>query len=229
MSNMKRLGSRGELDALLIPLILAIVLLIGAASFGYWAYSQMQNYKNNTEQISAAAVQNANQQLTKQLQAQFNEQAKSPFKVYNGPGTYGSLHIVYPKTWSAYISENAANTGTPVDGYFYPDVVPYTGTDNNNASANFALRTQILGQTYSAVLQTFQSQVQQGQVTVRPFKLAKVPSVVGVEVTGQIQQNKTGTLIVLPVRNQTLEVWTEGDQFTKDFTGIILPNMSFSP
>ena len=40
--------------------------------------------------------------------------------------------------------------------------------------------------------------------------MAKVPSVVGVEITGQIQEQKTGVLVVLPLRNQVLEVWTEG-------------------
>jgi hypothetical protein len=233
MSNMKLLQrdgalERGEMNILLIPLILVVLILFGASYFGYWAYTNMVDYRDNTDQKIAAAVKVANQQLTVQLQKQFAEEAKSPYKIYSGPSAFGSLHIKYPKTWSAYVSVDSSNQN-PVDGYFYPDVVPDTGQDSSGASTNFALRVQVQQAAYSDTLQNYQSQVQEGTVKVRPFRLAKVPSVTGIEVTGQIQPQKTGTLIVLPVRNETLEVWTESPQFQSDFTNIILPNFTFSP
>ena len=49
MSDMKTLDQRGAINALLIPLILVIVFFLGAAGFGYWAFSERQDYKNNSD------------------------------------------------------------------------------------------------------------------------------------------------------------------------------------
>lgn len=229
MSNMRKLGNRGEMNVLLIPLILVVLILFGVGYFAYWSYSNMTNYRYHSDQISAVAVKAANQKLTTQLQAQFAEEEKNPYKTYNGPSAFGSLHIKYPRTWSAYVSVNA-QSDPMIDGYFYPDVVPNTGADSSGVnSTNFALRVEVTQNSYSDILQNYQSQEQDGSIAVRPYVLKQVPSIPGVIVTGQIQSQKTGTLIILPLRNQTLEIWTEGNQFQKDFDNIILPNFSFSP
>jgi hypothetical protein len=229
MSNMRKLGTRGEMNVLLIPLILVVLILFGVGYFAYYSYTNMTNYRDHSDQISAAAVKAANQQLTETLQKQFAEEEKNPYKTYNGPSTFGSLHIKYPRTWSAYVSVNA-QTDPMVNAYFYPDVVPDTGDSGNGTNAtNFALRVEVTQSSYSDILQNFQAQEQDHSIAVRPYQLKKVPSVVGVVVTGQIQSQKTGTLIILPLRNQTLEIWTEGNQFQKDFENIILPNLTFSP
>lgn len=224
-----KFSERGEMNVLLIPLILVVLILLGVGYFAYYSYTNMTKYRDHSDTLSAAAVKVANQKLTAQLQAQFAEEEKNPYKIYSGPSTFGSLHIKYPRTWSAYVSVNA-QSDPMIDGYFYPDVVPDTGADSSGTSStNFALRVQVTQSSYSDILQNYQSQEQDHSISVRPFHLKSVPSVVGVQVTGQIQSQKTGTLIILPLRNQTLEIWTEGTQFQKDFANIILPNFTFSP
>lgn len=225
---MRKVGDRGEMNILLIPLILVVLLLLSISYFAYWSYSNMTDYRDNTNQKIVAAVKVADQQLTTQLNSQFAQEEKSPYKVYSGPSTFGSLHITYPKTWSAYVSVDG-QSDPMVDGYFYPDVVPSTGQSGSGNTTNFALRVQVTQSSYSDILQNYQSQVQGGTVSVKPYSLPKVPSVIGVQVTGQIQSQKAGTLIILPLRNQTLEIWTEGSQFQQDFTNTILPNLTFSP
>lgn len=229
MSNMNtrvhNLSQGGEINVLLIPLILVVLLLFGAVGFGYWAYSGQQDYKNNTDQKITAAVAVANQQLTAKLQQQFNQAAKNPLKTYNGPESFGTIRLQYPKTWSAYVAEDDSSD-TPVDGYFYPGVVPDTSGDN---PVPFALRVQVVQQTYGTTLQDYQSQAQGGQVTVHPYKFPKVPNVVGSRVTGQIEPQTQGDMVILPLRNETLQVWTEASGFESDFKNIILPNFTFSP
>ncbi len=212
------------MDALLIPLIFITLLLFVSMGFGYWAFNNMQNYKNNSDAISAAAVQAADKQLTAQLNTAFAEKEKNPLKTYHGPEQFGSLVIKYPRTWSAYVAEKDQDS-TPVDGYFYPGAVP----DIANAANAFALRVQVVAQSPSEVLQNYQDNVQQGNIRVKPFKLALVPSVVGSYISGQIQDNKQGQMVVLPLRNQTLLIWTESKNFQNDFNNIILKNFSFSP
>lgn len=225
---MKKLGMRGEMNALLVPLIVLVLLFFGVGGFAYYAYSNMLDYKNNTDVKIAAAIKVEDASLTTKLQQQFAEESKNPYKTYNGPSQFGSVGVTYPKTWSAYVSVDNSGSETPVDGYFYPDVVPSTSQNSSNGT-NFALRVQVTQSDYSEILQNFQSQVQEGAVTITPYHLPKVPGVIGVEVTGQIQSQKTGTLVILPLRSETLEIWTEGNQFQSDFNNIILPNFNFSP
>jgi hypothetical protein len=224
MSNMRKLGARGEMNVLIIPLIVAVLLLFTALGFGYWAFSSRQDYKNHTDQKIATAVQASNQQLTSTLNAQFAQKEKYPLTTYNGPEAFGSLNIKYPKTWSSYVAEED-QTQTPLDGYFYPGTVP----DATNQGNSFALRVQVNTQSYSDTLQQFQSYVQEGQLHVKPYSLPSLPKVVGVYLTGQIEDQKQGEMVILPLRSETLSVWTEGKQFEPDFNNIILKNFNFSP
>lgn len=225
MSGMKARYQYGYINALLLPLIGAVVLLMVATIFAFWAFSGRQDYKNNSDKKVAAAVEVAKRDTQKADAAQYAEQAKSPYKTYVGPEAYGSINVVYPKTWSAYVVEHTGNTGTPMNNYFQPNAVPDV-TDPNNA---YALRVQVVSQTYSQVLNQFNGLAQTKKVVVSPYNLPKVPSVIGARVDGQIAANKQGSMIVLPLRNVTLEISTESEAFLSDFNNIILPNISFSP
>jgi hypothetical protein len=209
---------------LAISLILTILLLIGAVVFGGWAYGKMQDYKNNVDAKVSLAVNTAKQQESAAKDAEFAQVQKQPLKSYNGPQAYGSVTIQYPKSWSAYVKDDG-NESPYVDGYFYPNVVPNV----QNQSNAFALRVQVVQQSYSSVLNEVQSFVQQGATTVVPYKAAKVPSVIGVRIDGKISNQKNGSMVVLPLRNMTLKIWTEAPSFQVDFTNNILPNFTFAP
>lgn len=224
ISDMKRGNQEGSINMLLIPLIAVVLLLLGAAYFGYWAYSSRQDYKDHSDQKSAAAVTAALKTEDAKKDAQFAQEEKDPLKTYNGPAAYGSLIVRYPKTWSGYVNEDS-NGQTNVDGYFYPGVVP----DTQSQTSNFALRVQVVSQSYSSVLQTFGTYITAKKLTSTPYSLPKVPSVVGVRLDGQIGLNKQGSMIVLPLRSETLKIWTESSQFMDDFNNNILPNLRFSP
>ena len=217
-------NQNGAINILLVPFILAILVLLGALGFAGWAFSGRQDYKNNADQKISAAVVLAKQQESTAKDKQFAEAEKNPLKIYSGPQTSGSLVIKYPKTWSSYVDDTSVG-GIPVDGYFFPGTVPsITAT-----SSTFALRVQVLAQSYSDVLTTLASQQQAGLITVDAYKLPNVPSVVGVIVNGQIEANKTASMVILPLRDKTIEISTQGDQYRTDFANIILPNLTFSP
>lgn len=225
ISDMKLRDQEGYINTLLVPFILVILLFLTTAGFAYWAFMGRQDYKNNSDtKVSSAVAQAIKQEDTKK-DGQFAQQAKQPLRTYSGPEAYGSIKVNYPKTWSAYVVETANNSSLPVDGYFYPGVVPSI-TDQTN---NFALRLQVVQQSYSDVLANFSGDIKAGLVTVSPYSLPNVPSVVGVRIEGQIVSKKSGSLVVLPLRNTTLKIWTEASQFENDFNNNILPNLSFSP
>jgi hypothetical protein len=220
---MKVLDKRGEMNVLLIPLILLVLLLIGAAVFGVWAYNGRQDYKNNVDQKVAIATQAAQKDTQAKDAKQYAEVAKQPLKTYVGPSAYGSVHISYPKTWSGVA--DTSDDGTPLDAYFDPDIVPGL----NDPSAIFALRVQVVSSSYDDVLSGFSGQVESKQVTAAPYALPSVPGIVGTRLDGQITDSKQGSMVVLPLRDKTLQIWTESSQYLNDFNTNILPHISFSP
>lgn len=211
-------------SALVVPFSLAVIFLITAVIFGGWAYAKMLDYKNNVNAKISTAVATAKQQEDTAKDAAFAEQEKQPLKAYVGPTAYGSLTINYPKTWSGYVVDTR-NSSPFIDGYFYPNVVPDTQSQNSS----FALRVQMVQDSYSTVLNSLSTYVQSGKAKVTPYAAPKVPSVVGARVDGNLNGSKTGTMIILPVRNMTLKIWTEAPQFQNDFSNYILPNFTFAP
>jgi hypothetical protein len=212
-----------------ISFVLTILVLLGAIGFGAWAFSGRQDYKNHVDAKIAAAVQVAQKQESATLTAQFAQYAKQPLKTYQGPEAYGSVVINYPKTWSGYVDDTGAGSAL-VDGYFAPGVLPALTAQ----TSVFALRVQVLNQAYTQTLQNFTGQQQGGQLSVAAYALPKLPQVVGVKVSGQLNTSgssttTTTTMIVLPLRSDTLEISTQGTQYLADFNNNILRNFSFSP
>lgn len=217
-------NQNGSINILLIPFILAVVFMIAAIGAGAWAYNGRQDYKNNVDQKIATAVEIAKQQESTQKDNQFAEAEKKPLKTYSGPQASGSLVIKYPKTWSSYVDDSSVG-GTPVDGFFYPGTVPSITA----ASSVFALRAQVLPQAYSEILRNLKGIQQIGKITVDAYALPSVPSVIGVIVNGQITPDKDISMVILPLRDKTIEISTQGTLFRDDFTKNILPNLTFSP
>jgi hypothetical protein len=219
--HMDKHNQDGSINVLLLPLILASVGLIGMLAFGAWAFSSRQDYKTNVDAKIAEAVTIAKQQESAEKDRQFAEAAKQPLKTYSGPDQYGSIALQYPKTWSGYVAV-ADGGGVALDGFFSPDVVPSVQDQNNS----FALRVKVVDQSYSEVVSEF---TDNEAVTATPYALPKLPKIVGIRVEGQIENQKQGSMVILPVRDKTLQVYTQSETFLNDFNTIILPNLSFAP
>ena len=213
---------------LLAVVILLVLLLVVSLVFGYWAYSGKQDATNNLDQKVAAAVASAKTAQAASLQAQFDAQSKSPNKTFTGSATYGSISFNYPKTWSAYV--DTSSDSEPINAYFYPDQVP--GTQSGTA---YALRVELVGQAYADVLGNFQSQIQSGALTAQAYIPAKLKGVANVQAGTRLDGALTsdaktkGSMVVLKVRDKTLEVYTQSTDFSADFNNTILPSLTFAP
>jgi hypothetical protein len=211
-----------EAGSLVLPLVILLVLFFSALGFGIWAFLGRQDYKNNSDikaaQVAKVAV--AAEDIKKD--AAFAISEKSPLKQYSGPSTFGSIVIQYPKTWSAFISESGRIN--PVDGYFNPDFVP-----DLNSDVSFALRLQVVNSDYTTVLQSYALSIKTGKTNLFAYSAPKVASVKGSELTGVLDFNKQGTMVILPLRDKTIKIWSEGADHTDDFNSIVLPSLTFSP
>jgi len=208
-------NQNGAINVLLIPLILASVLVIAAGSFGYWAFGERQNYKDNVDTIVAKAVTVGKAAEGAKKDAAYAEEAKNPLKTYTGAAEYGSVSLQYPKTWSG---SDSSNQNQGLDMYFHPDIIP--------VASPYALRVQVLSRPYASVVQQFKSRK---NITATAYSLPKVPGVVGLKVDGEFASNVTGSMVILPMRDKTLQIYSESTQYLNDFNSIILPNVTFVP
>lgn len=208
---------------LIIALVFSVLLLMSAAGFGIWAYTSRADYKNNSDKKSNEAVEIAIQKESSRKDKEFTEAEKNPLKKYQGPPEYGTVDLSYPKTWSAYVVDQDKGS-TPLDAYFHPNFVP--GVQSGTA---FALRIKVTSQPYSQELKKFESDAKSGKVKISAFTAKNVPGTVGSRIDGEINSGQQGSLILLPLRDKTLFVSTESQQYIGDFNSIILANLKFVP
>lgn len=221
LSNNSR--SRAPSFAVIISFVVMLLFLVGAIIFAAWAYTGRQDYKNNVDEKVAAGVEVAREELVAQKDIEVAEAAKEPYKEYQGPSAYGSIKILYPKTWSALVSLD--DRSTPVNGFFHPDYLP--GLESGTA---FALRVRVVEKSYETTLSSYDNLVKRGSVQTSPYSLPKMPSITGSVIEGAISRDvSNGTIVLLPMRDKTLEISTLSTDYLNDFKNIILENFTFEP
>jgi hypothetical protein len=224
---MRNLNQEGS-TAVTLDVVFAVLFVI-ATVFAVWAFVGRQDYKNNSDQKIYKAVAAAKAAQETQLKQQFAEEAKSPNKFYHGSSTYGSVSFAYPKTWSAYVDENGIEH---INGYFYPDFVP-----SLQGSTAFALRAELVNTAYSSVLQQFSTQIKAGKIRasayVPPKMVGNSNVQAGMRLDGAISSNQTsnlqGSMVLIQVRDKTLELYTQSPDFLNDFNNTVLANLTFVP
>ncbi|HSX47169.1 MAG TPA: hypothetical protein VLF63_00185 [Patescibacteria group bacterium] len=206
--------------------IIFTLALIGSIIFGVMTFMSRQDYKNNVDSKIQSAVSEAVKKEATSKDNFYSKQAQLPLATFNGPSQYGSLVVMFPKNWSAYVDYTGSGNAL-VDGFFNPNFVPSI----TNQNSQFALRVQVINQTYSQVLQSLTSQIQQKFATASAFALPKLPNIVGVKLVGKLDSSSSvsQTKIILPLRTYTVEIWSQGNTYLSDLNNNILPNFSFSP
>lgn len=206
----------------LLTVVLSSVLALSLI-FGLWAFASMMDYKGNSDKKSSEAVEKALAIQKSTLEANFEQEAKSPYTVYKTGLEFGSLTFSYPKSWSMYVESSSSNSNSTLDGYAHPGYVPSVSGDTA-----FALRFQITSRQYSDELKAFDGQIKNSKVTVAPFRPDKVQSVLGSKITGNIESTKNGVLYILPLRDKTIKIWTESTSYSGDLDTLIT-SLSYIP
>lgn len=207
----------------LLPFIVSTVFTTIFAGLFVWAYLGMTGFKNNVDQKVAAANKIAVAQESQRKDNEFLEAEKSPSKTFRGSDTFGGITFKYPKTWSGYVEETGKGS-TPLDGYFHPGVVP-----DLKGNAAFALRVKVIDKSYAVYVKNFDAKIKQGKLTAKAFAVKSQPDVVGLRIDGEVNTGQNNHMIVLPLRDKTIEISTEADQFEGDFENFVLASLNFIP
>ena len=216
---------RGSANPLLIATVLLAVLLVVAAGGFIWAYMSMTDWRDNTQAKIDSAVDAAKDQQQKDDQAHFEEEEKKPNRSYQGPSDMGSVRFNYPKTWSGYI---AKSNDSGLEVYFNPLMVSTVNPD----VTPYALRIEVSNDNYADVLDDYQGLVEDGVATASTIIIGKTDDFSGYEgvrVDGQLTDTINGSVVIFKVRDKTLRLYVDSQDYMNDFNNTVLTSLKFEP
>lgn len=216
---------RGSANPLLIATVLLAVLLVVAAGGFIWAYMSMTDWRDNTQAKIDSAVDAAKDQQQKDDQARFEEEEKKPNRSYQGPSDMGSVRFNYPKTWSGYIAQS---NDSGLEVYFNPLMVSTVNPD----VTPYALRVEVSNDNYADVLDDYQGLVEDGVATASTIIIGKTDDFSGYEgvrVDGQLTDTINGSVVIFKVRDKTLRLYVDSQDYMNDFNNTVLTSLKFEP
>lgn len=200
--------------ALVLGLVSALLVI-----FGIWAFVNYQDQKNNVDAKIAQAVTVAQTEQKAEDEVIFAEREKSPVNQFVGPDDLGKVSFDYPKTWSVFIGEDGSRG--KYESYYHPKVVV-----SPSNKVPYALRLTILDQGYEAALKGYQPEVAKGELTASPIT---VNDEVGTRLDGTFSSTVKGSMVLLKLRDKTITIYTESEDYLDDFNTIVIPSLKFNP
>lgn len=213
---MLKLNRAGLFNPLIIPVILLVVGFVTVSVLAAKFYGDFTTQRDNNQPLIEEAVEKAKEQQKTELTNDFVEREKEPNKTYTSPAELGSVRLQFPKTWSSYVVQGK---GSDIDYFGHPNYVPASGV-------NYALRMSVVRKAFSVELKSYDAQVKKGELKATSVR---VSGVTGSRLDGLLEKEKEGSMVIFPLRDKTLRVWTESKDYRSDFDNIILKNLSFSP
>lgn len=212
---MHKLNQKGLINPLLVPLVLAVILLLAASGLSVYYYSQYVEQKDSNQPLIDAAVATAEEKQQDKLEAEFTEREKQPNKSYVAPSEFGSVRLQFPKTWSSYVETR----GGDIDYYGHPNYVPESGV-------NYALRMSVTTRPFATEIKAYDNEVKKGELKASAIQIS---GTTGTRLDGMLTKDQQGAMVIFPLRDKTLKVWTENNDFKGDFDNIVLKSLTFVP
>lgn len=214
---------RQEEGAVTAAFVTSIILGFFAVIFGavmIWALVNYNDQKNNVDSKIDVAVLEAQRQQKDKDAEEFAEREKEPHKKFIGPDDFGRVTFEYPKTWSAFVANNGGDS-TAYQAYLHPNVVPPI-----IKGQKFALRMTIDPKSYEEVLEKYEKLIEKGNLR---SSTIQVSGYNGNRLDGNFDDETKGSAAIFKVRDKTLILQTDSEQFVPDFDSIILKSLSFQP
>lgn len=208
----KRVRESGIISGTLVAIIGLSVLVVALGSFSIWAFVAYNEAKSDVDGKINLAVVDAKQKQSDVDEEKYFEKEKTPTKKFTAPDDYCGLTFQYPKTWSAFQSEQITNGGD-YKAYLNPDVVPPISN-----SQQFALRVLIEQKDYDVVMNQYQGLVQKGALK---QSTANSLGNQGARLTGDFSNDIRGDAVIYQCRDKTITLRTDADAFKKDFDALI--------
>lgn len=194
------------------------VLLVIAIVLFFWAFSQWQSARADVDGEIAVAVNAAIEVERKAGDERCAEQMKTPFSTLMSPVEYGPLIIKYPRNWAVFVESNAI--GRDFKAYLHPQVVwPLSNTTRH------ALRViEHYGiKQYDTYTNQYDKLVGRGMLKVQSFTVTNSAggTTTGLRYDGQFDDNIRGAVVIFKIRDKTVWMRTDSEEFMADFNQIV--------
>lgn len=213
-------NQHGAINPLALALVVSLLIMVGLGAAAVNYYGRYVDHRDNVDAKVSQAVQTALTKQENQLRAEFAEENKRPYETYTSPAALGSIEVTYPRTWSAYVNEQTSGRNQ-LDGYFHPGYVP-----DARSETRFATRMTLETKDYADSVDDYDKDVEKGLLKARAVTVSGVK---GIRLDGQIDRDINGALVILPLRDKTLKIWSESPDHLGDFNSVIIDKLVFNP
>lgn len=203
--------SRGTLFETILLILVSIVAIVFIVLY-IQKYIEWDAISTDVDGQITSAVAVAREETATEMEEQFAEREKYDYKQFSGPVDYGSFSFEYPKTWSVYVSKDAANGGD-FEAYLNPREVPPV-----SASAIIALRVRIRDTSFDSVAKSYENSIKNGKLE---LKTQTVGGVLANVYTGEISNGRRGAIMLLKLRDKTVMLQTDAETFLNDFYRVL--------
>lgn len=208
----------------LIKTIAIVVLsLISVTFIGLfiWMFIQYDDASTDLNGKIEIAVAEAKDEQATQLEKNYLEREKYPYKTFSGPADYGQLTFEYPKTWSVYV-DKSADKGGDFNAYLNPVQVDTVDDETINA-----LRVTISTKSYDNVIADYQKKLERknSNLTVQAVEIGnseKGTLTPANRYTGTIPDTDlSGFIVIFKIRDKTVILQTDSVLFQADFDKLL--------
>ena len=197
-----------------LAVVFGLMTLVFMGLFVYFLTQYNIVQEDVTGQISEA-VAAAKEEQALEMEAEFAEREKDPYREFAGPVDYGQLSFKYPKTWSVYIAKDAINGGD-FEAYMNPIEVNTLGRDTINA-----LRVTIRDRDFESVAEEYQRAIDRKDSNLS-VETTTVGGTMANRYTGVIPNTElNGIIVIFKIRDKTAVLQTDSMLFEEDFDGLI--------
>ncbi len=212
--------AKGEANVLAIMAILTTLTTLAFGGTAIYYISQYKRVQTSVDQAKMDATAAAKLEQKQVDQAAFDETLKSPYRIYVAPAIFGRLVISFPKNWNIYVDATEGSSAQ-LNLFMNPSFVP----SQQNYQGAYALRLTVQPKLYQDVVKDQEGAVQAGELAADPITVSNIK---GTHYVGKLVSDHEGFMVILPVRDKTLSIWTEDKSYEHDFN-IILAKLKVSP
>lgn len=207
-------------SGLIKTIAIIIIALIAATFIGLfiWMFLQYSDASADVDGQIAVAVAKAKDEQAAQMEAEFTEREKLPYKTFSGPVDYGQLTFNYPKTWSVYVAADASNGGD-YQAFFNPNQVNAVAKDTINA-----LRLTIRDKSFDEVASEYQKNMDRkdSNLTMQAVTIDAKEDISANRYTGTIPNTDlNGIIVIFKIRDKTAIFQTDSQLFENDFDNLL--------
>lgn len=204
-------------NTLVETIILVVVCIIAAVAIvlAVLYYMKWNDLSINYTAEKDRAVAEAQREQREADDAILKQKMMEDTVQYAGPDDLGRISFNYPKIWSVYEAENGLNN-SDYAAYFGPAPV----LSINDDTARYALRFEIVYQSFENIANAYSYRVQDGSLKATSFS-ADSGKIVGTRYEGMVGDDIEGILVIAKIDDKTLALQTDFMEYADVFNKIL--------